>query len=302
MPRSSSSGVVGKLKESKFVTMAELEVDSQTSIEKLLEKAKKIQNLVDAVIVGRDPKASLYLNTLVPSYLIKEKLKIQSIYCLDSRDRNRLGLFSDILTAGQLGLTDIVVAAGAHTTTSTYTKAKPVFDVDTVQLITMIKQMSVGKAFTGEVIKPASFDIGAVVGFDHSRPEMAESMIQKEKHAGASYLITLPVYDSEKAKMTADLACKIGIPLIVTLYPIDSVETSNWINKLYPSSKPPEDLVERIKEAEKKSVNTETRSKEISEINRNLVSMLVKELKAVKGVSGCNIVSTKLDVLSARSQ
>nr|MDO8133245.1 methylenetetrahydrofolate reductase [Candidatus Njordarchaeum guaymaensis] len=296
-----SSGVIGKLKEGKFVTMAELEVDSQTSIEELLDRAKSLQNSVDAVIVSRDPKSSLYLNNLIPCFLMKERLKLEPVYSVDGRDKNRLGLFSDILTASQLGLTDIIVSTGIHTTTGTYIKAKPVFDVDAVQLITMIRDVNNGKAFSGEVPKTAGFDIGAVVGFDHSRPEMEEMMIQKKKDAGASYLVTVPIYESEKAKMIANRTSKIGIPLVVTLYPIDSVETANSIGKVFVDAKPPEDFLNKIREIEQGSTKAETKNKEISSANRNLVDVLVKELKTIKGVSGCNIVSTKLDVIKAPS-
>lgn len=300
MPKALSSGLIGKLKEGKFVTTAELEVNSSTSIDGLQDKAKNLQNLVDAVIVGRDPKASLYLNPMIPCYLIKEKLNLESIYALDSRDKNRLGLFSDILTAGQLGLNNIIVSTGTHTTTGTYDKAKPVFDLDAVQLITMIKKMSDGKAFTGEAIaKPASFDVGAVLGFDHSHPELEEMTIRKEKNAGASYLLTLPVYDSEKAKMIANQTSKANMPLIVTIYPIDSVDTINWINKIYPTSKPPEDFVNKIKDIEQSPSRSMEKSKGVNEANINLVNTLVKELRSVKGVSGCNIISTKLDVIKA---
>jgi methylenetetrahydrofolate reductase (NADPH) len=296
MPKISSSSLVGKLKEGEFLTLGEIEVNSQTSLDRLEDKAKNLQNSVDAVIVRRDPRASLYLNTLIPCYLIKEKVKLESIYGLDSRDQNRLGLLSDILTASQLGLTNIIVSTGTHTTTGAYAKAKPVFDLDTVQLITMIKEMNNGKAFTGEAItKPTSFEIGAVLGFDHSRPEMQEVKIRKAKSAGASYLLTLPVYDSENAKMIANQTSKAGMPLVITLYPIDSVDTANWINKLYPSSKPPEDFINKIEDIEKSSSKAEVRSKGITETNVNFVSTLIRELRAIKGVSGCNVVSTRLD-------
>lgn len=300
MPKALSGGLIGKLKEEKFVTTAELEVNSSTSIDGLQDRARNLQSLVDAVIVSRDPKASLYLNPLIPCYLIKEKLNLVSIYAVDSRDKNRLGLFSDILTAGQLGLNNIIVSTGTHTTTGVYDKAKPVFDLDAVQLITMIKKMGNGKAFTGEALaKSAGFDIGAVLGFDHSQPEMEEIVIRKEKSAGASYFLTLPVYDTERAKMIANQTTKTGTPLIVTIYPIDSVDTANWINRLYPSSKPPEDFIKKIKDIEQSSSVIQEKSKRVNEANLNLVNMLIKELRTVKGVSGCNVVSTKLDVLKA---
>ena len=297
MPKS-SSGLVGKLKEGKFVTLGELEVDSQTTIEKLLDKAKALQTSVDAIVVGRDAKSSLTLNKLVPSYLIKDRLKVESIYSLDSRDKNRLGLFSDIITASQLGLTDILVSTGIHTTTGRYTKAQPVFDLDEIQMLTMIREMNDGKAFTGEEIPRCSLDVGAVTGFDSARLEMMENLIRKKKDSGASYLLTTPIYESEKAKIIANLTSRMGIPLIITLYPIDSIETANWISKLYPSSKPPEDFLSKIKQSEEGSASTELRNKEIRDVNRNLINMLVKELKVVKGVSGCNIVATKLDILA----
>jgi methylenetetrahydrofolate reductase (NADPH) len=300
MPKS-SSGVVGKLKEGKFVTLGELEVNSQTPIEKLLDRAKNLQTSVDAIIVSRDAKSSLSLNPLVPSYLIKERLKLESIYALDSRDKNRLGLFSDIITASQLGLANILVSTGIHTTTGTYTKAQPVFDLDEIQLLTMIQEMNDGRVFTGEDIPRCSLEVGAYVGFDPARPEMAETSIKKKKDAGASYLLTIPIYESEKAKMIASLTSKIGIPLIITLYPIDSVETANWVSKLYPSSKPPEDFLNKIKQSEQGSSKAELRNKEIMNANRNLISILVKEMKAVKGVSGCNVVATKLDVIRTSS-
>jgi len=300
MPKVSSS-VVAKLKDGKFVTVAELEVNSQTSIEKLLDRAKSLQNSVDSVIVSRDPKSSLYLNNLIPCFMMKEKLKLEPIYSADTRDKNRLGLFSDILTASQLGLTNIIVSTGIHTTTGTYIKAKPVFDVDAVQLITMIRDVTNGKGFSGGVPKTTGFDIGAVVGFDHSRPEMEEMMIQKKKDAGASYLVTLPIYESEKAKMIANRTSKIGIPLVVTIYPIDSVETANSLGKVFADAKPPEDFLNRVREIEKGPTKAETKNKEISNVNRNLIDVLVKELKTIKGVSGCNIVSTKFDVIKVPS-
>lgn len=295
------SGLLGKMKEGKFVTLGELEVNSQTSIEKLLDKAKNLQTSVDAIIVSRDTKASISLNTLVSSYLIKDRLKLESIYALDSRDKNRLALFSDIITASQLGLTNILVSTGIHTTTGRYTKAQPVFDLDEIQLLTMIKELNDGKAFTGEEIPRCSLEVGAVAGFDPARLEMVETLIRKKKNAGASYLLTIPIYESEKAKIIANLTSKMGIPLVVTLYPIDSVETANWIWKLYPSSKPPEDFLDKIKQSEQGSARAESRNKEIRDANRNLINMLVKELKAIKGVSGCNIVATKLDTITASS-
>jgi len=301
MPKVSNS-IVGKLKEGRFATVAELEIDSQTSIEKLLDRAKSLQNSVDAVIVSRHPRSSLYLNNLIPCYLMKEKLKLEPIYSVDGRDKNRLGLFSDILTAGQLGLTNIIVSTGSHTTTGTYIKAKPVFDIDAVQLITMIRDVKNGKAFSGEELpKTAGFDIGAVIGFDRSRPEMEELMIKKKKDAGASYLVTVPIYEIEKAKIIANRTNKIGIPLVVTLYPIDSVETINSIGNIFADAKPPEDFLKKIRDIEQGSIKAETKSKEISNANRDLMDVLVKELKSIKGVSGCNIVSTKLDVLKAPS-
>lgn len=248
MPKS-PSGFVGKLKEGKFVTLGELEVNSQTSIEKLLDRAKGLQASVDAIIVSRDAKASLSLNTLVPSYLMKERLKLESIYAVDARDKNRLGIFSDILTGSQLGLTNILVSTGIHTTTGKYTKAQPVFDLDGIQLLKMIKEMNEGKIFSGEEIpKSTGFEVGAVVGFDPARLEIAETLMRKKKDAGASYFLTTPIYESEKAKAVANLASAMGIPLIVTLYPIDSEETINWIGKLYPASKPPEDFLSKIKQ------------------------------------------------------
>jgi 5,10-methylenetetrahydrofolate reductase len=301
MPKS-PSGFVGKLKEGKFVTLGELEVNSQTSIEKLLDRAKGLQTSVDAVIVSRDAKASLSLNTLVPSYLMKERLRLESIYSVDARDKNRLGIFSDILTGSQLGLNNILVSTGIHTTTGKYTKAQPVFDLDAIQLLKMIKEMNDGKVFSGEEIpKSASFEVGAVVGFDPGRLEIAETLMRKKKDAGASYFLTIPIYESEKAKTVANLASAMGIPLIVTLYPIDSVETINWISKLYPGSKPPEDFLNKIKQLEQGHAKTESRDKEIADANRNLINMLVKELKAVKGVSGCNIVATRFDMLKPSS-
>ena len=303
MPKTMSGSLIGKLKEGRFLTTAELEVNSSTSIDGLQNRAKNLQNSVDAVIVSRDPKASLYINPLIPCYLIKEKLNLTCVYEVDSRDRNRLGLFSDILTAGQLGLNNILVSTGTHTTTGVYDKAKPVFDLDAVHLITMIRRMNDGKAFTGEPItKPTGFDVGAVLGFDHSQPEMEDVIIQKKKNAGASYFLTLPAYDLESAQMIADRAIKAETPLIVTIYPIDSIDTANWISRLYPSSKPPGDFIKKIQEIEQSSLTIQEKARRINEANASLVDLLVKELRTVKGVSGCNIVSTKLDTLRAPSK
>jgi 5,10-methylenetetrahydrofolate reductase len=151
-------------------------------------------------------------------------------------------------------------------------------------------------------MRPTSFDVGAVLGFDHSQPEMEEVIIQKKKNAGASYFLTFPVYDSESAHMMADRVIKTETPLIVTIYPIDSIDTANWIGKLHPNSKPPGDFINKIKDIEQSSSTIQDKTRRINEANSSLVDMLVKELRTVKGVSGCNIVSTKLDALKAPSK
>jgi 5,10-methylenetetrahydrofolate reductase len=102
--------------------------------------------------------------------------------------------------------------------------------------------------------------------------------------------------------MIADRVIKTETPLIVTIYPIDSIDTANWISKLHPSSKPPGDLINKIKDIEQSSSTIQDKTRRINEANASLVDMLVKELRTVKGVSGCNIVSTKLDALKAPSK
>lgn len=134
-----------------------------------------------AANVTDNPQSFGCMNSLVPSHLIQEEAGLEAIWQVTCRDRNRLGLLSDILAAGHLKIKNILALTGDHTASGDNPQSMPVFDIDSAQLVYMIKKIMDGKDLAGNEIKnPPKFHIG-VAGAQERTPSSQKSLKSNAK-------------------------------------------------------------------------------------------------------------------------
>ena len=164
-----------KIQAGKFLVTSEIGPDKGIHTQKLLDDAELIRTKVDAINVTDLQSSVMRLGSLAASCLLKQK-GFEPIYQLTCRDRNRLALQSDLLSAAALGVENVLITTGDHPSKGDHPQAKPVFDLDSVQLLQVAGKLQVGTDMNGHKLEGTApkFCLGAVVnpGADPLEPQI----------------------------------------------------------------------------------------------------------------------------------
>jgi len=204
--REAYSELVRQISEGKFVFTGELEPIKTTNLHEVLEGAKTLKGHVVAINITDNPTSFGYMNALVPSYMIQREVGVEAVYQMTTRDRNRLALLSDVLAAGALGIKNILVLTGDHTTVGDTPESKPVFDLDSATFTYMMRKViDEGVDLKGNKIEdPPKINIG-IAAAPNADPLEAELLkIERKVKLGVDFIQTQCVYSVEQAKRFAD--------------------------------------------------------------------------------------------------
>jgi 5,10-methylenetetrahydrofolate reductase len=185
------------------------------------------------------------------------------------RDRNRLALQSDLLSAAVLGIENVLVLTGDYPTLGDHPEAKPVFDLGSVELLDVIRGLNAGKDMKGNLLKGSpKFYPGAVVnpGADPLEPEIIK--MEKKIDAGALFFQTQAVYDIELFKRFTDAAGHLKTTILAGIVLLKSAGMAKYMNKNVAGVFVPEGLIEEMDGAADKSAKS-----------IEIASRLIKELK-----------------------
>lgn len=267
-----------KIKAKKFIVTSEIGPPKGINVDELLQDARLIKGRVDAVNVTDLQSAVMRLGSLAVSYLLKKE-GLEPIYQVTCRDRNRLALQSDVLSAAVLGIENILVLTGDHPSRGDHPDAKPVYDLDSVQLIEAVKRLESGKDMAGKELKGApELCVGAVVnpGADPLEPELIK--FEKKLKAGAEFFQTQGVYDVESFAKFMEKIKGFKACIIAGIIVLKSADMARYMNKNVAGIFVPEHLIEEI-------ANASDRQAKAVEI----ASRTIKELKGL--ASGVHIMS-----------
>ena len=257
-----------KLRSDKFLVTSEIGPPKGIDVHEALEDADLLKDKVDAINVTDIQSSVMRLGSLAVCRLLKERGH-EPIYQLTCRDRNRLALQSDLLSAAVLGIENVLLLTGDFTTLGDHPQAKAVFDIGSVQLIRAAKTLMEGKDMVGNELKgKPSFCMGAVVnpGADPLEPEIMK--MEKKIKAGAEFFQTQAVYDIEQFKRFLDMSKGLDTVILAGIVMLKSAGLAKFMNKNVSGVFVPEGL---IKEMEETKNNAET--------SIEIATRLIKELK-----------------------
>jgi len=234
-----------KLSKGKFVITAEVAPPRGIDYHKVLSGLKPLKGKVDAFNVTDCQRSMVRMSSLVMSHLLLKE-GFEPVLQLTCRDRNRIALQSDLLGAAALGIRNICLMTGDFTTLGDQPDAKPVFDLDSVQLIELASSLNRGCLMNGkEIDARTNFCIGAVFN-PFAGPETLQVWkLEKKVKAGARFIQTQPIYDIKLAEEVSELISSTGAYPIIGLLPIKSLKMANFMKKLNPTSVP-DSLVEGL--------------------------------------------------------
>ncbi|MEM4246499.1 MAG: methylenetetrahydrofolate reductase [Candidatus Bathyarchaeia archaeon] len=286
--REAYSDLMKEIRAGRFVYTGELEPVKTTSLKETLEGAKILKGHVVAINITDNPTAFAYMNTLIPSYMIQKELGVEAVYQMTVRDRNRIGLLSDILAAGALGIRNILALSGDHTSVGDTPQAKPVYDIDSTAFVYMLNRiLQEGVDLNGNKIEePPKFNIGIAgnINADPLEPEILK--IERKVKLGVDFIQTQAVYDIELAKKFMRSVEYLKTPVLIGLAPFRSVGMLEWMVKFVPGIKVPTEIQERVKKA-----NERGGKPAVLEENAEIFGELAKELKKTTKARGLHLMA-----------
>lgn len=251
-----------KIRSGKFLITSEIGPPKGTDVKDILDDAELIKGRVDAINVTDLQSSVMKLGSLAVCHLLKDRGH-EPVYQLTCRDRNRLALQSDLLSAAVLGIENVLLLTGDYTTLGDHPQAKPVFDVGSVQLIQIAKTLMEGKDMVGNPLKgKPDFCIGAVVnpGADPLEPEIIK--MEKKIKAGAEFFQTQAIYDIEQFKNFLKMAKKLNAVILAGIVLLKSAGMARYMNKNVSGVYVPDNLIKEMEEAkvkEEKSIEIAAR-------------------------------------------
>ncbi|SFM50714.1 5,10-methylenetetrahydrofolate reductase [Methanolobus profundi] len=238
-----------KLLSDNFLITAEISPPKGTDLSEAISDAEVTRGWVDALNVTDNQKAVMRMSPLAVSRALLDAGH-EVIMQLTCRDRNRLALQSDLLGAYAMGVRNICIMTGDHTTKGDHPKTKPVYDLDSVQLLTIIKKMKEGYDLAGNKIdEPPEFVVGAVTNTDPSKAAQMMKLRKKAK-TGIDFIQTQAVYDISKFEAFMEANGDIDIPIIAGVIPLKSAKMARYMNKNIPGINVPDDIIDTMERSD----------------------------------------------------
>ena len=237
-----------------FVVTAEVGPPKGFHIEGLLDEAKEYLSGISAVNVTDCQSSVMRLGSLATCKALKD-IGLNPIYQLTCRDRNRIALQSDILSAAMFGIDNILCLTGDHTKLGDHPGAKPVFDLDSVSLLHTVKMLESGKDLGGNdlVGEAPSLAKGAVVSPCSESVDAQLAKMERKVMAGAEYFQTQAVFDSEKFIEFMEKAKQFGKPVQLGIVILKNVGMARYMNNNVAGIHVPDEMIDELKADKEKT-------------------------------------------------
>lgn len=303
--RKAFSNLMKELESGKFVFTGELEPTKMYDLSTVLhsaEEMKKIGKIVAANVTD-GPQGDAYTCSMVPSYLVQEKVGLEAVWQMTVRDRNRIALFGDVVGGAILGLKNILTLTGDHTALGDNKRARPVYDIDSTQFIALVsKIVDDGTDLEGKEIEggPIEMNIGCAAN-PNARPPYLEPEILKvgrKVEAGVDFVQTQTAFDIDEAKEFLKELEKYNVPILLGLFPLKNYGIASYFDKYIPGVSVPKYLLGALKKAKKDfKEDKKKRNEKIDQINIDFFEPFIKEIKKTTKASGIHCMAVHYERL-----
>ena len=262
-----------QLEVGEFVITAEVGPLKGTDITEIEEVAELLQGKVDAANVTDQQSSVMRLGSLAVCHLLKDK-GLDAVLQMTCRDRNRLALQSDLLSAHVLGIENVLALTGDLPALGDQPQAKPVYDLDSVQLLWVIKRLNEGYDMVGNELQgKTNFFAGAVVTPEadtEAKRELQLIKMEKKIATGAKFFQTQAVYDVDSFAKFMRSVEKFNVPILAGVIPLKSAGMARFMNKNVAGVFVPEELIDKMSKTDDRTA-----------VGIEIAANLIKELKDI---------------------
>jgi homocysteine S-methyltransferase len=247
-PITEKSRFAWKLAHRQWVATVEIVPPLGYDMTKTLERARACQiQGVDAINVPDGPRASARVSPLIAAMTIQQKAGVEAILHLTCRDRNIIGMQSDLLGCAAAGINNILIITGDPPKLGDYPFATAVFDLDAIGFTRIASRLNRGVDIGGHSVKPATcFAIGVGADPSHLDQEREVDRFHQKVEAGAEYAITQPLFDPDTLLRFLDRVAHLNIPVLAGIWPLASLRNAEFLNNEVPGVKVPDWILKRM--------------------------------------------------------
>lgn len=257
------------------------------NVEIIKEKANMIKDYVDGINITDNQTAMVRMSSIAGGAIIKQ-MGLDPIIQMVSRDRNRLAMQSDILGAYALGMNSMLCLSGDHPQFGDHPMAKPVYDIDSINMIKMVKDMRDEAKFQGggDITDPPKMFIGAAANPFADPFELRVMRLAKKVAAGVDFIQTQCIFNMDKfeewMKQVVDRGLHEKVAILAGITPMKSLGMAKYMKSKVPGMDVPDEVINRLAGVDKAKQPEEGIKMAIEQMQR---------LKECKGVRGFHIMA-----------
>ena len=251
VPAEQRSNWAAKIARGEFVTSVEVLPPKGCDADKTLESIRLLKEVgVDGVNIPDGPRAQTRMSAQATAVLVEREIGIEAVLHYCCRDRNLLGMMSDLLGAAALGLHNLLLITGDPPKMGPYPDATAVFDIDSIGLTNMVNKLNHGLDLGNNPIgRPTEFSIG--VGVNPGAVNLEEEIRRFEwkVEAGAEYAITQPVFDIQQLRDFLKRIENFRIPIVAGIWPLVSFRNAEFLHNEVPGVQVTPEIMDRMRAA-----------------------------------------------------
>lgn len=264
----------------------------------IIARSRRIKEAgVDAINIPDGPRASARMSAILTAVMVEQQAGIETVLHYTCRDRNLLGMQSDMLGAHAIGLRNVLLITGDPPKLGSYPNATGVFDVDAIGLTNMVHRLNSGIDLGDrEIGNPAAISIGVGVNPGHGDFEYELKRFAWKVDAGAEWAITQPIFDMDLLRRFLDIiaAKSLDIPIIAGIWPLASYKNAVFMNNEVPGITVPAAIIDKMAQAK----CAEDGKKIGMEIAAEMVAAIRSELSGIQVSAPFGRIDLALGVLA----
>ena len=295
--RSEKSRMSNALARGTFVVSVELVPPRGYRAEPLVEQARQLRiHGVDLVNVPDGPRATGRMSALAAAVMVQQQAGVETILHYACRDRNMIGMQSDLLGAHAMDVRNLLLVTGDPPRVGDYPDATAVFEVDSIGLTNLAAQLNRGLDIGGQAIgQPTAFHIGVAANPGAFDLDQEIRRFEYKVEAGAEFAVTQPVFDVAAMRQFLDRISGMRIPVLAGIMPLESLRHAEFMANEVPGVSVPEAVLDRMRRAEDAG---RARDEGLA-IARELVAELAGRVQGVQVTVASGAVDAALRVLDA---
>jgi len=300
VPLGERSRLGAKLAAGEFVTTVEIVPPKGVDPAPMYAQVRALKAAgVDAVNVPDGPRAQSRMGALLSGLLIEREVGLEAVVHYACRDRNLLGMLSDLLGAAAAGLHNLLIITGDPPKMGPYPDATAVFDIDSIGLTNLVSRLNHGLDPGGNPIgAPTKFVIG--VGVNPAAPDLERELARLawKVDAGAEFAVTQPVFDLDQLDRFLDRTARHELPIVAGIWPLVSLRNAEFLANEVPGISVPEAVLDRMRRAS--AVGREEGLAEGVRIAREMLAAVRGRVQGVQISAPLGRVPVALEVLAPR--